>query len=330
MAGDLDRAMGRLKHRDIRTRRRAVRTLVELEDPNSLKAFKSLLGDEDSWFVSKALDAYRRWAPTVGIEAVLDLTSHPSVNVRRCGANLLDSLESDSVSTAIIMLDDEDSVVRRKAADALLNHGDEEAISAMHSHTNDTLRSLAMRHHSCSKKQLIGGLKDTSSVVQVEALRNLLNRDEPVDLALIEPFYNLQSDAVNLFLYIAKHFPEGLPSLTKKLGPRHFHDIPKLLRANVHSSSDVLIQTLLESNMYSIVTRWLIHIGADEDELRWSMIRNDEVDIIERSKLLERLIGRADENEVQVEVTNFMASKPPTLLMVACENLSTATNELGS
>ena len=35
MAGELDRAMGRLKHRDIRTRRRAVRTLVELEDPES-------------------------------------------------------------------------------------------------------------------------------------------------------------------------------------------------------------------------------------------------------------------------------------------------------
>ena len=63
MAGDLDRAMGRLKHRDIRTRRRAVRTLVELEDPNSLKAFKSLLGDEDSWFVSKALDAYNERDP---------------------------------------------------------------------------------------------------------------------------------------------------------------------------------------------------------------------------------------------------------------------------
>jgi len=330
MAGELDRAMSRLKHRDIRTRRRAVRTLVELEDPNSLKAFKSLLGDEDSWFVSKALDAYRKWAPEVGIDAVLDLTGHSSVNVRRCGANLLDSLRTDAVATAVIMLDDDDSVVRRKAADALLAHGDKEAIGAMHSHTNDTIRSLAMRHHSCSKSQLTNGLKDASSVVQIEALRSLLTRDEAVDITLIEPFYKLQSEIVNLFLYVAKHAPESLSSLTKKLGPQHFHDITKHLRANVDSSEDMLIETLLEANMYSIVTRWLIHRGADEDELRWSMIRNDEVDIIERSKLLERLIGRADEPAVQAEVTDFMDSNPPTLLMVACENLSTAANELAS
>ena len=103
MAGELDRAMGRLKHRDIRTRRRAVRTLVELEDPESLKAFKSLLNDEDSWFVSKALDAYRRWAPIVGLDAVEDLTSHSSLNVRRCGANLLDSLGEDGISTATMI-----------------------------------------------------------------------------------------------------------------------------------------------------------------------------------------------------------------------------------
>jgi HEAT repeat protein len=170
MAGELDRAMGRLKHRDIRTRRRAVRTLVELEDPESLKAFKSLLNDQDSWFVSKALDAYRRWAPIVGLDAVEDLTAHSSLNVRRCGANLLDSLGKDGISTATMMLDDGDSVVRRKAAEALLAHGNPEAIKAMHRHANDAIRSLAMRHQSCTTEQLLNGLKDTSNTVQIESI----------------------------------------------------------------------------------------------------------------------------------------------------------------
>ena len=57
MANDIGRAMARLKHRDIRTRRRAVRTLFEQDDPQTLEAFESLLDDEDPWFVSKALEA---------------------------------------------------------------------------------------------------------------------------------------------------------------------------------------------------------------------------------------------------------------------------------
>ena len=61
MANDIGKAMARLKHRDIRTRRRAVRTLFEHDDPSVLEAFKPLLDDNDTWFVSKALDAYRMW-----------------------------------------------------------------------------------------------------------------------------------------------------------------------------------------------------------------------------------------------------------------------------
>jgi len=330
MAGELDRAMGRLKHRDIRTRRRAVRTLVELEDPESLKAFKSLLNDEDSWFVSKALDAYRRWAPIVGLDAVEDLTAHSSLNVRRCGANLLDSLGKDGISTATMMLDDGDSVVRRKAAEALLAHGNPEAIKAMHRHANDAIRSLAMRHQSCTTEQLLNGLKDTSNTVQIEALRALLNRNEAVDVSVIMPFFSVQSETVKLFLWVAKHHPSNLPTLAEKLGPQHFHDITKHLRTNVESSSDVLINTLLEANMHSIVARWLMGKGGKEDELRWEMIGNEKVDIIERSKLLERLLGRANEPELQANLEKFMASNPPDLLKVACENLSTAANELSS
>ena len=61
MANDIGRAMARLKHRDIRTRRRAVRTLFEHDDAAVLEAFRPLLDDQDSWFISKALDAYRMW-----------------------------------------------------------------------------------------------------------------------------------------------------------------------------------------------------------------------------------------------------------------------------
>ena len=120
MANDIGRAMARLKHRDIRTRRRAVRTLFEHDDAAVLEAFKPLLDDQDSWFVSKALDAYRMWGITAGSEAISVLLRHSNLDVRRAGANLLTPLGEAGKELAIEALTDEDGVVQRKAAKALL------------------------------------------------------------------------------------------------------------------------------------------------------------------------------------------------------------------
>ena len=114
MASDIGRAMARLKHRDIRTRRRAVRTLFEQDDPTVLEAFKPLLDDKDPWFVSKALDAYRMWGITAGVEAVATLLRHKNLDVRRAGANLLIPLGQPGKSLAFEALTDTDAVVQKK------------------------------------------------------------------------------------------------------------------------------------------------------------------------------------------------------------------------
>ena len=135
MANDIGKAMARLKHRDIRTRRRAVRTLFEHDDPSVLQAFKPLLDDEDTWFVSKALDAYRTWGLMSGSEAIETLLNHRNLDVRRAGANLLAPLGQQGVSLALVALDDEDNVVQRKAARALLLWGTPMLQSALHTTT---------------------------------------------------------------------------------------------------------------------------------------------------------------------------------------------------
>ena len=54
-------AASRLFHKDDRQRRRAVRKLFELDDPEYLSGFIPLLNDEDSWFRQKAMEAVGRW-----------------------------------------------------------------------------------------------------------------------------------------------------------------------------------------------------------------------------------------------------------------------------
>ena len=61
MAG-LETDISRLSNKDVRVRRRAVRSLFDDDNPMALKGFVPLLNDNDSWFRSKSLDAHRKWA----------------------------------------------------------------------------------------------------------------------------------------------------------------------------------------------------------------------------------------------------------------------------
>ena len=79
--------------------------------------------------------------------------------------------------------------------------------------------------------------------------------------------------------------------------------------------------------MLEPVARWVIRQDAAEDELRWQLINDDRLHVIERSKLLERLVGRAGEADVLKRANELMESTEEELLKVACENLSTAASE---
>jgi len=328
MAADLKRAMDRLKHRDVRTRRRAVRTLFETDDPQCLEGFQRLLNDKDTWFVTKALDAYRIWAPRIGVEAIHDLVNHSSVDVRRCGANLLEAFASSSCELALKMVGDDDTVVRKKAAECLVQHGDEKQVTPLLTHSSESIRALALSHSTLDIKHITEALSDASATVRTTAFRTILKRDESVDSALLSPFFAIDSEVVNLFIWCSKHQPKELSSLASRLNGTHIQTITKFLRTNVETSQDPIIQTLLDANMHHIVARWLWNQGDSEDTLRWSIINNDDVDLIERSKLLERLIGRAAEAEILGCVEELMGRNPHPLLMGACENLSTAAKEV--
>ena len=74
----------------------------------------------------------------------------------------------------------------------------------------------------------------------------------------------------------------------------------------------------------------MIRQGPSEDDLRWQLINDERLHVIERSKLLERLIGRAHEPGVIERTKALQASTEDELLKVACENLSTAATEVGA
>ena len=330
MANDIGRAMARLKHRDVRTRRRAVRTLFEQDDPNTLEAFESLLDDEDPWFVSKALEAYRMWSLSQGADSVRTLLNHASTDVRRVGANLLASHGEDGAIIALSCLDDSDGVVQKKAAQALLLHPSKQGLEALLAHHQESVICLGMRHPNLDVEQVKQGLRHVSKMVRKAALSAVFEHNFSIDFESLRTFFDEDIEAVNIVIWIAQQRPELLDSFTQQIKPHHVRELATYLRKNAQDSKDPLVASLVEGGILSPIARWLLVQGPQEDALRWAMIRDQRLDIIERSKLLERLIGRAGDANVQEQVEQFMQSSPPPLLRVACENLSTAATELRS
>ena len=330
MANDIARAMSRLKHRDIRTRRRAVRTLFENDDPSVLDAFKPLLDDEDGWFVSKALDAYRMWGIVAGPEAVATLLQHRNLDVRRAGANLLSPLGDSGLDLSLMALDDEDGVVQRKAAKALLRFEQEDVALRLICHANTGVRTTGVHHRAVPEAQLRKALEDDHEHVREAALEVVLREGMELNMEAFLPFLEANLQTVNILIWVAKHQPDGLAELTARLEPRHMKAVSDHLRNEVQSSDDVIVQHLLDSGVLEPVARWVIRQDAAEDELRWQLINDDRLHVIERSKLLERLVGRAGEADVLNRANELMESTEEELLKVACENLSTAASELAS
>lgn len=330
MANDIGKAMARLKHRDIRTRRRAVRTLFEHDDPSVLQAFKPLLDDDDTWFVSKALDAYRMWGLLSGSEAIQTLLNHGKLDVRRAGANLLAPLGQQGVPLALEALDDEDSVVQRKAARALLLVGDADVAERLAHHSSDSIRSTGMGHSALPESTLRSGLTDPHEGVRVAALNSTLKRKIRVEMSDLVPFLEAGHHTVDILVWAAEHESSQLKQLTQHIKPRDMKALGDHLRTAVSHHDEPLIQHLLDAGLLEPVARWVIRQDASEDDLRWQLINDERLHVIERCKLLERLIGRANEASVMERVEHLANITDEELLKVACENLSTAAIELGA
>ena len=279
MANDVGKAMSRLKHRDIRTRRRAVRTLFEANDPSTLKAFEVLLDDEDPWFVSKALDAYRLWAVDVGEAAVSTLLRHRSVDVRRAGANLLAAMGTQGMALSVDALQDNDIVVLKKAAGALMSVADSETALLLLRHDQEAIRILGLEHPLTDHNLIQEALSDQCWSNGLHWSKYSHNIEVELDTLL--PFMEAGIECVKLLIWASENAPTQMNAVAKQLDDHHLKELTDHLRVHALHSDDSLIACLIEAGITTPVARWVLRKGAEEDTLRWSLIENPSVPLIE-------------------------------------------------
>jgi len=186
-------ALAKLNHQDVRQRRRAVRHLFELNDPEALIGFEKLLQDPDPWFREKALEAVEKWAASkdlslierlsnsnedsrrllaariahragkAGQQILIRLTSDSEPKIRLASWKARISLDEKSISEA---LENDDRTIRRAAAERILDLGEwkPEVITQLLSDDSPAVRNIAIRiieqRDSVHEEEIIRRLND--------------------------------------------------------------------------------------------------------------------------------------------------------------------------
>ena len=105
----------RLKHKDVRQRRMAVRRLFEHNDSAALSAFLDLVDSDDEWFVEKAVDGIRRWVDAEHRKVVVQLSIRKEERLRLLAAEIAPRLGNESLPILSTLCTDESDAVRREA-----------------------------------------------------------------------------------------------------------------------------------------------------------------------------------------------------------------------
>ena len=320
--------ISQLSHKDIRIRRRALRALFEIDSPNNLEAFIPLLDDKDSWFRSKALEAHRMWAPRIGIESLETLASHKSIDARRCAANLLEKFDGDTSSIAKVLYHDDDNLCKIKASKALIKCDYKgEFTSELINSENDKVKIIALSSKHISKEQLLSTLEGSSLSVKEKALNQLSIMSQTIS---DEKLSELLLEGVNPIAIVPFSIDNGgktMIELAENKDSKVRKSLVDKIKHDCESTDDDIIKLLIKNRCFAVIGRWLQgKKDQSSDELRWQIIENEELDEIERSRLLERLIGRCNEPEIVRKSEDLIQSTSSELLRITAQNLSTAGN----
>ncbi len=306
----------KLNHKDIRIRRKAVRELFLINNKAALVGFEKLLDDNEFWFKSKAIEAYRKWASTEN-----DLRLLISKGETRLAAELLERIDANKLASEL--LDSEDHITRSFAASSLKNdskfhkimardlHHSVRVVAAENSVEKNIISRLITDEHSSVRRAAIASASKNMIELDDDILESGLKSSDPSLRALISAL-------------VVKKGGDLLEIVCNDSNPKVRSSIADTLRLEV-SELDERID-LISKLQPSLLIRWLRNRNdVISNSLRWSLIENQDVDVITRSKLIEQMEGRT---EIDTTRLSIIAEDKSVLIKIAANNLSASFNEL--
>ena len=322
-------ALAKLNHSDVRQRRRAVRHLFELNDPEALNGFEKLLDDPDPWFREKALEAIEKWAASKDL-VLIEKLSQSRENTRRllaariairaggAGQIILGKLSSDdepnirlaawkarinsdesSIAEAIVV---EDRAVRRAVAQRVssLERVDSNIILQLLSDESETVRASAI------------GIIEGDSATYNEEIENQLNE------LIAESSGEVKARIASILLTSS---PNRIESWIRDTNTAFVNRFSRSLRDTDWTSIEGLPDTLKSNASEMLLIRLLRGERSESGTiLRDDLLSDDSRSEEMRSQLIEDLIGRPV-SETTLSIVNNLAKSDLELISSSAKNL---------
>lgn len=330
MAGNIQSAIAKLKHKDVRQRRRAVRILFDSDAYESVEAFSIFLEDNDVWFRNKAIEAYRRWAPLHAPHLLEDLAKQGQLDGQRCVATVLEAIHDSKLAAKLsrFLLRSEDDVVIRRAVHQLISSKEftDDELGIFQSSEDHVVRAYATAVNG-DPIELLKSLEDPHPEVRRQAASTLLHLElETEQNKTLQ--HSIENDDALWKFAVPIALEQARPNLAELMntqGNNQRRFLVESLKQAVKEADDPRLRTLIDGNCTSIVARWLVgRNDVKSDELRYELLFDNRVDSIDKSRLLERLLHRQGEDEIQELAEKLLSESTDELILSAAQNLYTA------
>ena len=297
-----------------------------MDDPQHLKAFIPLLNDKDSWYRSKAIDAFRIWAPRESVTSLEPLIAHKNIDYNRVAANLLEKFSPTGTDVIKELFEKDDMICKAKAAQFILrNDNEKEFYCSLLEGENTKLKIIALESKYSSNDTLTNCLSDDSLKIVEYCLTALSDVELQIDDGTVEQLTKRGVKFGLLMPHLIRSNPEKLAESVHELQNHEIKTLVDLLNRECDNVEDEPINTLIQCKQYVVVGRWLQGKRGDAfDTLRWEIIADDSIDEIERSRFIERLFARCDEEKIRLEAEKIANNSTSELIKLTAHNLSTA------
>ncbi len=297
-----------------------------MDDPQHLKAFIPLLNDKDSWYRSKAIDAFRIWAPRESVTSLEPLIAHKNIDYNRVAANLLEKFSPTGTDVIKELFEKDDMICKAKAAQFILrNDNEKEFYCSLLEGENTKLKIIALESKYSSNDTLTSCLSDDSLKIVEYCLTALSDVELQIDDGTVEQLTKRGVKFGLLMPHLIRSNPEKLAESVHELQNHEIKTLVDLLNRECDNVEDEPINTLIQCKQYVVVGRWLQGKRGDAfDTLRWEIIADDSIDEIERSRFIERLFARCDEEKIRLEAEKIANNSTSELIKLTAHNLSTA------
>ena len=326
LAGRSAMALQHLKSRDDRKKRRAVRELFEIDNEEHLESFIPLLNDKDSWYRTKALDAFKIWAKRRELATLAVLINHKRIEYNRVAANMLLSFKTDDSKLAEDLFAKDDLLCKIKSCEYILRcDNQDDFFDKVKNHNSAKIRIIALNSKYSDSITIENMLGDNSNSVVHAALKKSQNSDVKLSSKSIKLMLKNGVDPKLIIPHALSNDHNIVVTLVKSLDSNGRKEFVKYLRKGFTEIEDEVIQILIANSQFEIIGRWLQgKRGGKNDSLRWDIINNEDIDEIERCRLIERLFSRADEPEITKQAKNVANNSSSELIRITAHNISTA------